>query len=997
MRFSGRTIVTNILLAICAMVMVFTPGFSRAGGVATTFSSVASLLIADFQQATIDKQKTYKSTVSQFAQAPSNRLIIKFKSTATVAARVQAISSYNLTSIKDYRMLNQMSLVEAPAGVSVKDLRNSLLLNPDIEYVEIDRPVYLRVIPDDLRFNQLWSLDNISDSDINAVEAWDVVTGDPNVVLAVIDTGIDYTHEDLRDNVWKNPNEIPGNGIDDDRNGYIDDEYGIDPGEGDTDPLDPLFHGTHVAGIIAARGNNALGITGVNWNSKVLACKIFSFSAETMEGFVSKAIECLDYILDLKVNHGINIVASNNSWGWSGDESRALKEAIQRNSDAGILFVAAAGNRSASNDELDDFPSSYYLPNVISVASSDSFDSLSYFSSYGEKTVHITAPGSDILSSFPGYAQFTAVEENPFTDIFQDYVENGEGLWSAQAPWAISTNNSRSPVSSWTDSPVGNYADNINSSLTSPVIDLSANVANRIQLGFYAYFSIEEGFDNVFIELSGDGGATWIKAGELTGAAFGWNFYHYLIPDVVKTANFQFRFRLSSDDFINMDGIHIDNIGVGIDLTANPEGSNNYQSLSGTSMASPHVVGVIGLLKAQNPALSMMQLKNLIIAGGTPIPSLADNTISGRRLRAFDVNGTGSLSCADQTVLRRLRPTKDVVFVSKSGQDAIIDIAYLNINCDAPDSGQTTNGGLPVTIQETGETIMLLDNGAGFDQLANDGVFSGQYNVGNFNGDSLTVLLPDATTLFIRLVDQYSFTENISYQWREIAGVGTALEMNDDSGAVVQSPFPIMYGDNSVGYEQLYVSDNGLISLYERYESIHLDFVPFFNDKLPTTLAARIVSPYWFDLLPTGGNIYWAVLGEAPNRELVIQWDDVRLYGSSLENYLTFQVVFFENRSGIVFSYQDVDLGIPVVDNGGLATVGVQIHSSLGKNFSYRTPKLANNKSILAVLPGSSTEGYNRAGAGMANGGGGSGGGGFSVWLIAAMLLSLFASRLSRS
>jgi len=251
--------------------------------------------------------------------------------------------------------------------------------------------------------NQLWALHNwgqtggTTDADIDAKEAWETITGTNEVVVAVIDSGIDYTHEDLAANMWQNPLDCNTNGSDDDGNGYIDDCYGIDTYNGDTDPMDDNSHGTHCAGTIGAVGDNGKGVVGVNWQVDIIACKFLPASGG---GLTSGAVECLDYLAGL-YDSGVNLVATNNSWG-GGGYSQALSDAIEAHHQRGILFIAAAGNSTSNNDYYSFYPSSYDSPNVLSIASTDHNDDMSSFSSYGSTTVDIGAPGSSILSTLPG-------------------------------------------------------------------------------------------------------------------------------------------------------------------------------------------------------------------------------------------------------------------------------------------------------------------------------------------------------------------------------------------------------------------------------------------------------------------------------------------------------------------------------------------------------------------------------------------------------------------
>jgi subtilisin family serine protease len=229
---------------------------------------------------------------------------------------------------------------------------------------------------------------------MSAPIAWETTTGTNTAIAVVIDTGIDYNHIDLADNIWRNPLEIAGNGIDDDKNGYIDDIHGINAIKKTGVPLDDNGHGTHVAGIIGAAGDNARGVVGVSWKVKLVGAK---FLSSTGVGSIADAIKAVEYTTKLK-KAGHNVIAANNSW--SGRTfSKPLLDAITAASDEGILFVAAAGNDNSNNDANPLYPANYQVPNVISVASITSTGERSSFSNFGPKTVHIAAPGSSIYST----------------------------------------------------------------------------------------------------------------------------------------------------------------------------------------------------------------------------------------------------------------------------------------------------------------------------------------------------------------------------------------------------------------------------------------------------------------------------------------------------------------------------------------------------------------------------------------------------------------------
>jgi subtilisin family serine protease len=267
-----------------------------------------------------------------------------------------------------------------------------------LEYSEPDYVVYATFTPNDPSFGQLWGLHNTGqtggsgDADIDATEAWDISRGSNTVLVAVIDTGIDHTHPDLAANMWTNPGEIPGNNIDDDGNGYIDDTRGWDFVNNDNNPADDQGHGTHCAGTIGAVGNNGIGVAGVAHTVRLVGAKFLSASGS---GTTSDAIEAVLYTT------GLGVTLTSNSWG-GGGYSQALKDAIDAARTAGILFIAAAGNDYDNSDVRPSYPAGYDSPNIISVAASNHLDQLASFSNYGFVTVDLAAPGVSIYSTYPG-------------------------------------------------------------------------------------------------------------------------------------------------------------------------------------------------------------------------------------------------------------------------------------------------------------------------------------------------------------------------------------------------------------------------------------------------------------------------------------------------------------------------------------------------------------------------------------------------------------------
>ena len=288
--------------------------------------------------------------------------------------------------------------VQVPIGMTVEQAVAAYSSRPGVLYAEPDFQVSIAGVPNDPRFDDLYALHNVGqtggtpDADIDAVEAWDVSTGSRNIVVAVIDTGVDWRHPDLADNIWINEDEIPGNGIDDDGNGYVDDVRGWDWVNNDNDPMDDNGHGTHVAGTIGAIGNNGIGVAGVSWQVSIMPLKFLSARGS---GSISNAIKALRYAID----NGADI--SNNSWG-GGGYSQAFKDVLDSGIAKDHLFVAAAGNANNDNDARPSYPASYTSPNVIAVAASDDDDLKAGFSNYGATSVDLFAPGVGILSTVPG-------------------------------------------------------------------------------------------------------------------------------------------------------------------------------------------------------------------------------------------------------------------------------------------------------------------------------------------------------------------------------------------------------------------------------------------------------------------------------------------------------------------------------------------------------------------------------------------------------------------
>lgn len=346
------------------------------------------------------RRDTPLAKVKEIAARFNDRFEDKFENIGNLVV-LEDMDGYSAATVMaQYRELDEVEYVEANTEIQ---------LDPDIRggRVDSDRaPGYPDVaLPfkssNDPQLAEQWSLHNegqrggTKDADIRALSAWTRTTGSSRVVVAVIDSGVDYTHRDLASNIWVRPASIAK--YTDDELGEIDDRRGYNAVNNSGDPMDDNGHGTHCAGIIGAEGDNSLGIAGINWTVEIMPLKFISANGS---GTTKDAIEAINYVIDRK-RAGVNVRVISASWG-STAKSSALREAIKRAGDEGILFIAAAGNSSGDSDRMPHYPAGFDLPNLISVAALDRQDKLATFSNYGAKSVHIAAPGAEILSTWLG-------------------------------------------------------------------------------------------------------------------------------------------------------------------------------------------------------------------------------------------------------------------------------------------------------------------------------------------------------------------------------------------------------------------------------------------------------------------------------------------------------------------------------------------------------------------------------------------------------------------
>ncbi len=521
-------------------------------------------------------------------QYKSNELLIKLKKGVHINSVIGELRSRDFKIKKQFQYLSKLQkqdiyLIKSDSNVLSKSdtsITSAILNIEGIDAISLNYAKTATAIPNDPLFYQQWGLNNTGQNfygygnfrgtdgiDINAPEIWNLSKGNPEVVIAVLDSGIDYNHEDLKKAMWKNSGEIPNNRIDDDGNGYTDDYYGYDFGENDSDPMDLLVinHGTHVAGIIAASQGNGIGVSGVAPKVKLMALKGFQ-----PDGYIytSDTIEALSYIIMMK-NRGVNIVAVNCSFGGTS-YSQIEKKAFESVSDAGVIITAAAGNGdddgvAINNDTTPHYPSSYEIPNLISVAATDSNGALGTFSNFGSTSVDLGAPGVAIRST----------------------IITGSGM----DPGTVSVNNTNYTVF------IMEYSKATNG-LTGKIYDCA------------------KGFSLSDFPASVSGNIALIERGDTTFAAKASNAKNAGATGVIIYNNVPGSYMNST---LGSEGNWPVVVGIsredGLSLK-NREGNkivlvsskiSNYSFFNGTSMAAPHVAGTVGLIASIFPNKSVQQ------------------------------------------------------------------------------------------------------------------------------------------------------------------------------------------------------------------------------------------------------------------------------------------------------------------------------------------------------------------------------------------------------
>ena len=395
-----------------------TGGGSQRGlsGYASAFTSLLLLSVVGLAGRAWPGEVTQAPHPAAGPPAPAHfrndRILLKPKAQADLKALAGLHLKNKTRVLRTFPQIGNLQVLQLPPGADARELIAAYKKSGMVEYAEPDYLLQTFLTPNDPDYlnGTLWNMHNtgqnggVAGADIHAPQAWDLQNTAKDAIVAVVDTGIRRTHEDLSDNMWINPGEIgldangqdkSSNGIDDDGDGYVDDVYGIDAVLGTGQPEDLVGHGSHVSGIIGAVGDNGVGVVGVAWRVQMMDCKFLNTLGHDA-GSISDAITCIDYAR----SKGANII--NASWGGYSFTSTALYDAIRSTRDADMIFVAATGNDGNNNDLNPLYPASYDLDNIIAVMATTRTDSPATWSNFGAQAVSIGAPGGDILSCWNG-------------------------------------------------------------------------------------------------------------------------------------------------------------------------------------------------------------------------------------------------------------------------------------------------------------------------------------------------------------------------------------------------------------------------------------------------------------------------------------------------------------------------------------------------------------------------------------------------------------------
>lgn len=526
-------------------------------------------------------------------------LLVRFEPRVPAPAEDAALDEVG-ADVEEQLPLPGLERVEIPPGVGVAQAAERLEREPGIRYAEPNFILRRSAVPDDTAFGALWGLRNTGQTvqgmrgtpgaDVHAASAWDLTTGKRRVTVAVADDGVAANHPDLGANVRS---ALARDFVDGDRNASP---------TGSTD-----YHGTHVAGVIGAVGDNARGITGVAWNVGIVPLRIFNRNGTTTSARVVSAIAYAD-------RRGLDVF--NGSFGGT-QRSRAARQALGRARDT--VFVIAAGNFGLNNDRRPDYPCSYPMRHIICVAASDQRDRLASFSNFGRESVDLAAPGVNVLSTVPKGKFLASLVDGFDEPLGARWTRGGTGArWGRQPRYGDMA---------LTDSPGGQYENNSNSFAQSRPIDLTAR--RRCGLIYRADLRTEPGNDVLTVEASRDG-VTWQELARHSGRREVFGFEN--LPRAYHgDSSVYIRFRLRTDSSIRDDGVYIGEVGVDCETTR-----ASYAFLEGTSFAAPHVAGAAALVLSRYPRATPLGVRRRLLRSVDPLAAGGGKVATGGRLDAAE-------------------------------------------------------------------------------------------------------------------------------------------------------------------------------------------------------------------------------------------------------------------------------------------------------------------------------------------------------------------------
>ena len=562
-------------------------------------------------------EKGFKKFRGSSKQMVEDEVLVKFSNTSSIQSVTDTIVLLGDTSIKKIESKNYM-LVKLEHG---KDIESAISQYENMPNVEYAQPNYIyramSTVPNDTYYSNLWGLKNTGQTianpsyntnnpgtfgmDMDMELAWDHVNDCDSVILAVLDSGINYNHEDLYGNMW---NGATYHGYD-----FVDD---------DNDPLDLHGHGTHCAGTIGAMGNNNIGTTGVCWNIQIMAVRVLSAAGW---GTTADIISGIYYA----VNNGVKIISMSIGGSYF---DQAYYDAIEFAGDNGVIVVAAAGNENVNNDiTAHTYPCDFDLDNIIGVAALDQSYELANFSNYGSVSVDVGAPGTNIQSEWCGTDTYIT---DPLTG---GWTEGGTLGWAyVVRDLGYGNENLLADPSNWGPPAWGMYSNNADDKIWKTFNIAGYDVAI---LGYWTWFDVESGYDAVFTYCDNGTSDPFINGVMLagwTGSTGGdWVQEEYEIPSFCISSTCTVGFNLWSDFMIPSYGMGI----VGFSISALSLNNNSYTIINGTSMATPHVAGLAALIWTFNPEYTYEEVIESVKNGGESVSSLTNKTTTGRAVNAW--------------------------------------------------------------------------------------------------------------------------------------------------------------------------------------------------------------------------------------------------------------------------------------------------------------------------------------------------------------------------